>query len=220
MFDNTTRRLPRPATIIAIVAVLLAGAGSATAASIITGKQVKDGTLTGRDVKNRSLSSSDLSKKAIAALKGRKGATGPAGAAGPAGAKGDKGDKGDIGPSLTATFSKASHSVADAQKIKGFTLAAGDYLATAKLVATGGLDASNAKCGLYREIGTDPLLEAIDEVALHLDIGESKEMVMHAAISTPESRNYRLHCDPADKGVTLDDVQLTVTKVGAITPLT
>ena len=83
----------------------MATTGSAVAASLITSKQIKDGSI---EVK-------DLSKKAKKALKGKaavgqrgangaqgpqgaQGAPGAQGAQGEAGPKGDKGDKGDTGP--------------------------------------------------------------------------------------------------------------------------
>src|SRR3954454_23371141 len=44
-------------TCMATFAVFIALAGSATAAVLITGKNVKDGTLTGKDIKNSSVGS-------------------------------------------------------------------------------------------------------------------------------------------------------------------
>src|SRR3954453_5318862 len=76
-------RLPRPSAslVISIIALVAACSGSAVAASLITSKQIKDGTV---QVK-------DLSKKARSSLAGQRGA------AGAAGARGDKGDKGEAG---------------------------------------------------------------------------------------------------------------------------
>lgn len=56
----------------------------ATAAQLITGKQVKNNSISGRDVKNKSLTKKDFR----GSVKGPRGAQG---------AKGDKGDKGDAG---------------------------------------------------------------------------------------------------------------------------
>jgi hypothetical protein len=55
-------RTARPLTVAALVAVLIAVAAGtgATAASLITGAQIKDGTVTGADVKNGSLRSADM----------------------------------------------------------------------------------------------------------------------------------------------------------------
>jgi hypothetical protein len=101
------RNFGKPGMVLGIIAVALAGSGSAVAANAITGKDVKNGSLTGADVKNRSLSTSDLSTAAISSLKGQTGATGATGATGPAGAPAPsvlgsaqlKGDKGEAGPS-------------------------------------------------------------------------------------------------------------------------
>lgn len=67
-----------------LLGLLIATAGTATAAKLITGKNIKDGSI---EVK-------DLSSKARKALTG---ATGPAGAGGPAGAAGAQGPAGSPG---------------------------------------------------------------------------------------------------------------------------
>jgi hypothetical protein len=83
---------------IALVAAIALG-GTATAARLITGKQVKDGSITGKDVKNRSLSASDFkgSLRGPAGPKGDPGAQGATGPQGPRGLQGLKGDEGDPG---------------------------------------------------------------------------------------------------------------------------
>src|SRR3954447_4931968 len=96
-----SRYRPSGAMLVALLALVMATTGSAVAASLITSKQIKDGTI----------QTKDISKKAQKTLKGKAGATGPAGAAGaagaagpagPAGAQGAKGDKGDAGAPGTA----------------------------------------------------------------------------------------------------------------------
>jgi len=82
-------RRPPSSMVVAVVALLVALSGSATAALFITGKQIKNGTVTGKDLKNRTLGTNKLSKKALSALNGQ---------AGPAGAQGPKGDPGSAGP--------------------------------------------------------------------------------------------------------------------------
>lgn len=91
------------------VATLLIGAGTAEGARLVTGKQVKNGSLTGQDVKDRSLSTRDLSTDTRAALKGPRGDRGPkgdtttvngdvvTGPMGPQGPRGDQGPKGETG---------------------------------------------------------------------------------------------------------------------------
>ena len=41
---------PSPALVLALVAIVIASAGSATAASLITGKQIRNGTIKGEDL--------------------------------------------------------------------------------------------------------------------------------------------------------------------------
>jgi hypothetical protein len=82
-----------PSMVVAVIALVAALSGSAVAASLITSKQIKDGTIQPRD----------LSKNARAAIKGPAGPEGPKGdkgdpgATGAAGPKGDKGDTGETG---------------------------------------------------------------------------------------------------------------------------
>ena len=91
-------------TILACVAVaLIVGTTSATAATLITGKQIKNGTITAEDIKRGSLTGSRLAPglreqlKAVGAQGGGVPIPGAAGAKGESGAKGDKGDKGPQG---------------------------------------------------------------------------------------------------------------------------
>ncbi len=117
--------MPRPATVIAVIALIAACTGSATAASLITGKQIKNGSVTGADLRNNSVTGADLrnatvanrdvkkgtlaadrlSAAAIASLS-RPGPSGPAGAqgaAGPAGAQGPAGPQGATGVATAVT---------------------------------------------------------------------------------------------------------------------
>jgi hypothetical protein len=90
------RKRITPGTLLGIIAVVFCMTGGAYAAnSLITSKNIKDGT-----IKSRDLSSgvkSKLNKVGQKGDTGPAGARGPAGPAGPAGPKGDKGDKGDNG---------------------------------------------------------------------------------------------------------------------------
>lgn len=88
----------RGATIAAfLIGLLVATAGTATAAKLITGKQIKDG----------SVALKDLSKgvRSQLAKAGKPGATGPQGPAGPQGTRGDAGPStGPAGGDLTGTY--------------------------------------------------------------------------------------------------------------------
>jgi hypothetical protein len=63
-----------PALVVSVIAVVLAVAGSATAASLITGKQIKNGSITSPDLKNGSVKSADLKDGTIRARDLRMGA--------------------------------------------------------------------------------------------------------------------------------------------------
>lgn len=92
------------AVVIAALALIVSAGAGATASLMITGKQIKDGTVTTKDVKNRSLKAKDFSAKAKSKLRGPagpagpRGATGATGPAGPAGATGLPGLPGIPGP--------------------------------------------------------------------------------------------------------------------------
>jgi Collagen triple helix repeat (20 copies) len=92
----------RKILIACVVATLVVGGGTATAAKLMTGKDVRDGSLTGADIRNGSVSLNDLSRGTRAAI-GKPGAPGPRGdrradgAAGPAGRDGATGPQGPPG---------------------------------------------------------------------------------------------------------------------------
>ncbi|MFT4081255.1 MAG: collagen-like protein [Nocardioides sp.] len=87
-------RIAPTAVAVAVTAVVV-GSGGAYAAHLITGKDIKDGSVTSADVKNGTLGKADLSSATQKALAG---ATGAKGAKGDTGAKGAKGDTGATGP--------------------------------------------------------------------------------------------------------------------------
>ena len=62
-----------------VMVLALVGAGTATAAKMITGGQIANGTVTGADLKNGTVKSKDLSAGAKASLTGQPGPQGPAG---------------------------------------------------------------------------------------------------------------------------------------------
>lgn len=75
---TSMRHRPVVAVLVAVIALLLTVGGTAVAARLITGKDVKNGSLTGKDVKNKSLTPKDFRGSV-------QGPAGPAGAQGPAG---------------------------------------------------------------------------------------------------------------------------------------
>ena len=75
----------------------LAADAVASVAKLVTGAQVKDGSLTGRDIHDGSLTARDFAAGALGA--GKDGAPGPQGPQGATGASGPAGPKGDTGAS-------------------------------------------------------------------------------------------------------------------------
>jgi hypothetical protein len=89
---------------VSVIAVVLALGGTATAASVITGKQIKNSSVRGADIKNKSLTPSDFS----GSVKGAQGAQGSQGLPGAAGAAGPAGAQGPVGPTGVAKIVAAS----------------------------------------------------------------------------------------------------------------
>lgn len=86
MLKRIRIRRPSPALVVAFVALFAAGAGTAGAARLITGKQIKNGSITSSDVKDRSLLRKDFKSGQL-----------PAGPAGPQGLPGANGRAGRDG---------------------------------------------------------------------------------------------------------------------------
>jgi hypothetical protein len=119
------RRLS-PALVIATVAVVLAGTGSAVAASVITSKNIKDGTI----------KLADLSKSARKSLAGKAGPQGARGAAGLNGAAGAAGPAGLAGPAGSArAYARVTWYLPSTQKpgfVAGFTKGFSDVTRTSE----------------------------------------------------------------------------------------
>jgi hypothetical protein len=98
------RRRPSPALIVAIIALVIACAGTATAAGVLIKRssQVARGAINSGDLSNdRAVNLQDLTPAARLALQNDAGPTGPQGergAQGPAAARGDRGPRGEDGP--------------------------------------------------------------------------------------------------------------------------
>jgi collagen triple helix repeat protein len=96
-------RLPSPALVIALLALLIATAQSAYGVSNIrhypyfNSVDIIDNTLTGKDIKNKSLTKADF-RGSLQGTRGVRGASGPIGPRGPQGAQGAPGGQGPPGP--------------------------------------------------------------------------------------------------------------------------
>jgi hypothetical protein len=93
--------------LVACLALFALLAGGATAAKLVTGKNVKNGSLTGSDVKNGSLTGKDIKRRSVT-LDRIKGAL-PAGKQGPQGAQGPPGPAtGAAGGDLSGSYPSPS----------------------------------------------------------------------------------------------------------------
>jgi hypothetical protein len=59
------RLVPSPSMVVALAALFVALGGSAYAALVITGHNVRNGSLTGADIKNKSLASRDIKRNSV-----------------------------------------------------------------------------------------------------------------------------------------------------------
>lgn len=95
-----------------LTALILVGAGGATAASFISGSKIRPRSLPANRIKHGSVSGAELSPSVRAALKSRA-------------AKGDRGATGQTGQQGPAGSSNASPTVVTAADLKGFTFRPG-----------------------------------------------------------------------------------------------
>jgi len=97
MHHPTLRHLRSNA--VAYLALFVAlGGTSFAAATVITGKDVKNSSLTGKDVKNSSLTGGDVKNKSLSPKDFNGSVEGPQGDTGPQGVPGAKGNTGEPGP--------------------------------------------------------------------------------------------------------------------------
>lgn len=82
------RRLNLPALLLISLTMVVCSVGGATAAALVTGAQIKDGTVTTADVKDGTLKTADLAGSVLTKLAGAPGKTGPQGVPGKQGERG------------------------------------------------------------------------------------------------------------------------------------
>lgn len=78
----------------AVCALAVATAGTAGVQALITGAQIKDGTIESRDIENGTILRADIARRTLASLEGDRGPRGAQGPAGPAGSQGPAGAAG------------------------------------------------------------------------------------------------------------------------------
>jgi hypothetical protein len=136
-----------PAMVVAMLAlfVSLTGTAVATTSVLITGKQIRNGSITGLDVKKKTLTA----KHFKGSVRGARGATGPAGAQGATGAPGAKGETGAQGvPGLSGLEQVSSVSAANSQTYKSHSV----NCPTGKKALGGGFDLDIQETGYFHNI--------------------------------------------------------------------
>jgi hypothetical protein len=81
-----------------VAALASVTAGTAGVQALITGAQIKDGTVASRDIKNGTIGRADISAGTLSSLRGQRGRAGAAGPQGPLGPQGPQGAPGAVGP--------------------------------------------------------------------------------------------------------------------------
>jgi hypothetical protein len=201
------KRRPSPALVVAIVALFVAFSGTATAALVMTGKDIKNGTITGKDVKNRSLGTGELSKKAISSLKRQAGPGAEQGGAGPA------------GPSKAYVDNLAGPITAQFTRVMEVTVEPGSYTVQANLEAHATGATGQIECRL-RAIGGTPTLIGYSGVQFIVD-GPAAGQIDSRFISlgggfTTTGGVVEMACLSGSNPVESVDGDLVVTKVGEL----
>ncbi|WP_320671555.1 hypothetical protein [Patulibacter defluvii] len=231
-------RRNRLLALVTALGLVLALGGTATAAKLITGGQIKDGSITGKDVRNssitgadvksRSLSASDLSLAARKSLRGQtgpagpagpaggpKGDPGPAGPAGPAGPQGPVGPQGPSGSSGALTNAVADHVVqgAGTRVVQTLSLPAGRYVLNAKLTASSAGTAATS-CTLRKVVG----LLTIDSTAFDpAEASQEIPVAMQGVVDlTGGASDITVLCFEVGGDLTISNAKLTATKVDAL----
>ena len=98
LMRRATRHRTLTAVLVAVLVLSIGLGGTAAAVSMVTGKQIKDGTVRGRDVGNGSLTGADVADRSLTPADFSGSVQGPAGPQGPAGTDGPRGPQGVVGP--------------------------------------------------------------------------------------------------------------------------
>lgn len=150
------------ANVTATLALFVALGGTGYAATQLTGKDIRNGSLTGADIKKKSIQLDRLKGRLPTGVTGPQGVTGASGPAGPqgepgaSGAKGDpgtpgaKGDKGDGGiTNLTTTVRDGSLEMAG-----NISTAIAECPAGSKVISGGFIEAGGTTVMASRPYGT------------------------------------------------------------------
>ncbi len=179
-----------PLAVIATLALFIVVGGSATAAGLINGKDIKPGTVTAKQIKNKSVTEAKLAPSAVDALQGPAGppgAVGPVGPAGAAGAPGQPGQDGVVSP-LTATIEYAE--LGGDATILRLEPAPGPYLITAKATLTaGGAYSDGLSCSIWTD-DTDA-----EDTASRSPVAMNETVALSLMAVASPTESIELRCD-------------------------
>ena len=191
---HPNRRLPSPATVIAMIALFALLGGTATAANgLINGKKIKKGTITGKQIKNKSLTLNKLRPATVKKLRGKQG---PKGAVGAKGAKGDAGPQGPAGIIAPVSGADANENMPNGVETTVLTVGvpkAGKYVINAKTNLFALQDPTRVECHLTaNEV-------SVDSVQWNAAEAEARQPVSLLAVADAEPGGpIRLKCKFTD----------------------
>jgi hypothetical protein len=212
------KRRPSAATAIAIVALVLAGTGTATAALVITGANIKDRTVAGRDLKNHTIGAKKLRKRVIATMSGQKGERGPAGQAGPAG---PAGAAGPAGPSAAYVDNLPGTITDQFTRILEVDVEPGSYTAQVNLEVHPAGATGQLECR-FRALGGTPTLLGHSGVLFLGDVPASGNIDARfisygGGFTAADGGTVEMVCKHSGGAVETLDGDLVVTRVGKLT---
>lgn len=216
----------RYATIASSLALVVALGGTSYAAVVITGHDIKNGTVTTADVKNHNLRLKDFApgaRKGLRGAPGAAGAAGPQGAAGVQGVQGVTGDQGPIGPSnaFTVTNDNTTNLTGTSKIVLSQVLPAGAYVVNARATGyrTTGTGLAQVVCELVDDAAYDSTVATIPSggpVSLYQGVA------LQIAFTRTAASTVALQCyDNAAAGNTaVYRKKLTAVRVGSVTSST
>lgn len=183
-----------------LVAVAVVSAGGATAATMITGADVRNGSLTGVDIKPRSVGPAVFSGAAESSLRG------------PKGRPGKQGETGPRGPSdVFIRRRDKAHIAGRDGVITRLGLGAGRYALSAPLLLHTPVAGEKQRCSL--RIGTAEI--ATQTVATSAN--ERVALTITGAVTVPAAGgDVRLVCDVAGGAATVTNVSIMAIQAKAV----
>jgi hypothetical protein len=209
------------ANVTSVLALFVALGGSATAALVINGKNIKAGSITGKSIKNNTIGSSkitdgDLLAKDFKAGELPAGAQGPQGAQGVPGAPGTNGQNGAPGPSDIYAVGVVSGALgndsANPTTVASLTLPAGSYLIEAKLFVHSTTD-NQVWCHLRQSVNQNPFWDYTVE---SLAVGGYGTVMLAGADTFTADQTVRVLCWGSPNAANFTDARLWAIKTGSL----